>query len=205
MELCKAVLKIQKPGTQLEDNGDVKKLFVLDTQEIAGRIAGESIYVPEKEIKKFGNFYQMKVQYNPSSISFSAGADDTSEGEENYRQRVSMQTELIFDDTAGTDAFASQQEAKREGSVQAQVEALISLGFQTPAPLVSFIWGSTSFAGELESVSAEYQMFNRKGNPIRAKVSVSIRQALAGRNKALNKEIEHYWNDAWERFRNGGI
>lgn len=186
-----------------------------------------------KDAKDNVEYYDMPVQYNPSSLTFSSRAgliEEDGPGEAGLGSHMSailppettLSFELIFEAIETEDAFLSytkQQSIEEslgkrriasadnktkaqnnECSVQRQVDGLLSLVMQVSTKQVEFVWGSMSFKGELEDVSAEYTMFNTRGNPILAKVSLSICQAQADSDNKTNASEETYWKDAWKRF-----
>lgn len=186
-----------------------------------------------KDAKNSVEYYDMPVQYNPTSLSFSSRAgliEEDGPGEAGLGSHMSailppettLSFDLIFEAIETEDAFLSytkQQSIEEslgkkrippadsrtkaqnnECSVQRQVDGLLSLIMQVATKQVEFVWGSMSFKGELDDVSAEYTMFNTKGNPILAKVSLSIRQAQADAGHTANTSEETYWKDAWKRF-----
>ena len=90
---------------------------------------------------------------------------------------------------------------KGEGySVQEQMEVMLALLTIQSARQVIFFWGSMSFRGEVTAVSSTFTMFNKKGNPVRGKVGVTIRQGHSGNSaEAKFKYDETYWNNAFDR------
>ena len=70
-------------------------------------------------------------------------------------------------------------------SVQYEVEALNAIVRDDKKRLVKFIWGDMLYEGVLNSVSAQYMMFNVNGEPVRASVSLGIvlyDQSISGAN-----------------------
>ena len=59
-------------------------------------------------------------------------------------------------------------------SVQPEVEALTALVRSGDKRLTRFIWGDMAYEGVLNSVNAEYVMFNCNGEPCRAFVSLNM-------------------------------
>lgn len=49
-------------------------------------------------------------------------------------------------------------------------------GEQHKPPQVIFSWGNLNFKGVITSLTEEYTMFNKDGKPVRAKVSINIRE-----------------------------
>ena len=117
------------------------------------------------------------------------------------RARVSFR--LIFDDTDNEDAFLSEssilhpdtvkknagnyrssperlmningnRKDQKEHGVRSQVEGLLAALRNEYTRKVSFIWGNLCYSGYLNTVQAEYKMFNPDGSPIRAEIRIGI-------------------------------
>lgn len=168
-------------------------------------------------------FHIMQVQYNPTSLSFytQAGAFQTGQGagESGMNQitqmhlppQTSLSCDLIFDAVNPYDAFMNEKLVNSIGglaevitdwtrgeySVQVPVDGLVSLVTQEATRQVVFHWSKMTFYGELESVNAKYTMFNPKGFPVRAVVTVSIRQKLSGLANERDPPDIDYWNKAF--------
>lgn len=136
-------------------------------------------------------YLPIKVQYNPASITFSGlkghqGMDghDGAYMDFNRPVETTMGMELIFDTMDIQKSFMLNQTAKdavtgllREGeSVRYMVEMLIGATVFTSTRWIGFAWNKTIFWGELVSVNATYTMFDKEGEPVRAKVGIRIRQ-----------------------------
>lgn len=187
-----------------------------------------------------GMYNVLEVQYNPESITMntvrgnilnrSAGGT----GENVYQQlnvtaRTTLSVDLIFDQMNIFDAFnfenvvtvaGMKDYAKRSASeisgdsytVRPYVEALVGAMVKKETRYAVFVWNHMAFNGELTGVNAEYTMFNRTGEPIRAKVGLQIFHQ--NRQYATNKQNESveisnkYWEDAYKRLfmgsRSGG-
>lgn len=187
-----------------------------------------------KNAKETIEYYDMPVQYNPSSLSFASRAgliEEKGPGEAGLGSRksailppeITLSVELFFEAVENDQAFLSdakqqsmeeslgkkqsypadgrRKASAQESSVQRQVDGLISLVMQVATRQVVFVWGDMSFGGEIEDVSARYTMFDPKGNPIRASVDLSIRQAAADSDDKTNSSESAYWKDAWKKFK----
>ena len=187
-----------------------------------------------KNAKEAAQYYDMPVQYNPASLSFSSGAGFIGEegiGEEGRNARLSaalpseitLSVELLFEAAENETAFLGdakqrdmeeslgkkrtlrpeekQKASESKRTVQTQVDGLLSLVMQVATRQVVFVWGDMSFAGELEDVNARYTMFDPKGNPVRARVELSIRQAAADSDDKVHSLESSYWKDAWKNFK----
>ena len=60
--------------------------------------------------------------------------------------------------------------------------------------MVGFAWNKMIFWGELVGVNVQYTMFNKTGAPIRAKVTIQIRQ-----DQAVNGEKPYKTEENWEK------
>ncbi len=63
---------------------------------------------------------------------------------------------------------------KKEPTVKDTVEAFIAAIRSSRTRDVAFTWGRMYYHGELNSVNAQYVMFNRKGQPVRANINLAI-------------------------------
>ena len=125
---------------------------------------------------------------------------------------ITMDCQLIVDDIHIPDAFSGNTflsasysgavrnaiEAFGQGShsVRQVVEAIIAILTQSQLQDIIFYWGKMSFHGQLTRVTANYTMFNSKGNPIKATIDISIQQLDTSPDFDLDNA---YWNDAYEK------
>ncbi|MDO4292938.1 MAG: hypothetical protein Q4C65_06865 [Eubacteriales bacterium] len=145
-----------------------------------------------------------RVQYNPSSIRFSAAGGGLVP-KANYNSQggaitygtmdpsINLSITLIFDEVNNQDAFASDKftlsttsvaramstgvklAKGKEYSVQPRVEGFIgALRWPEKRKNVKLAWGSLCYEGYLNSVSSKYTMFSPTGNPIRAEVTLNL-------------------------------
>lgn len=166
-------------------------------------------------------FLPIQVQYNPSSISLESAAGTTIRqsvgggGENTYQQmempeETVLRMELIFDDMNIKDAFmwdnlrlsagdvlqagkSLTAAAKGGCSVHTTVEGLVGAICRAQSRIVGVVWNKMYFWGELFGVNAEYTMFNRMGNPVRARVQIQIRQDEL-------RTTDQYWNKAYDNL-----
>ncbi|RME29010.1 MAG: LysM peptidoglycan-binding domain-containing protein [Deltaproteobacteria bacterium] len=127
------------------------------------------------------------VQYNPKEFKFDKpvqwqthdqqGGNSTLEFQK--AQPATMQVELFFDTTHdGSDVRTSWVNKLLEltnpeytpGSGEAA-----ELGKKRP-PRVSFVWGTFYLYGVIEAVNVTYMMFSPEGTPLRARVSVKMKE-----------------------------
>ena len=159
----------------------------------------------------------LEVQYNPSSIRFSASVDAVQmrglqntleEGVLNQSCRgpsIVMTVDLVFNDVNVKDAFmadkfrvsandlvtdtASVVNALRGGyTVQPQGNGLIASTVGETYRFVTFQWADMSFSGELTDVNVQYGMFSVSGKPIHSVVTLRITQQLS------NSAEDTKWN-----------
>ena len=170
------------------------------------------------------NFLRMDVQYNPSSISFSTSAgrqkDFKPMGDSGAQQLIVidrkattlMNVQLVFEDVNSQDAFirenlnpnvgnlkdmAADVVTKLAGgySIKDKVEGLVAILTFNRTRNIIFVWADMFFHGQLNSIDATYTMFNKKGEPIKATVNLTIRQAASGDEYLSDNE---YWNEAFK-------
>lgn len=164
--------------------------------------------------------YQMKVQFNPSSISFHASTVDipfqylqeNSDPEipaQGFRPpSISMSVTLIFDQVNIKDCFMMEkfklstqdvaQLVVNKGvnttvySVQKQTNAFIGMMLSDDTRTVTFQWADLCFKGEVTEVRADYTMFSISGRPVRSQVRLNLSQRLD------NKTDYNNWNKAFD-------
>ena len=156
-----------------------------------------------------------------------APAGDQKEGEPNKihggstmasaTTRIDMSFKIAFDKSNPQDAFFSDKfslsatnigkgvargimkgKGILENSVQPEVEALTAIVRNGKRRLTRFVWGDMVYEGVLNSVNAEYVMFNINGEPCRAFVSLSMvlyDQEVAGANTDIWQS--EYQTDFW--------
>lgn len=142
------------------------------------------------------------VQFNPAELQISAAGEADSLdcigdaagswnilGTRCLPSRVQVNFKLIFDGTEDDKPLVRQQ-----------VEGFLAALQNKHTRRVSFIWGKLCYSGYLNRIQASYVMFNAKGDPIRANVSLSIRQAGADSDAGTNKSEDVYWKKAWKDF-----
>jgi len=162
----------------------------------------------------------LRVQYNPSSISFACNADEIAvrylqaehtEGMLPIQQcrppSVVMSVDLIFDAVNTKDAFMFEKFrlsatdiagniagaiTRREYSVQPHTNALIAMIMRNSTRFVTFKWADLTFTGEVTEISAQYTMFSVSGKPIRSVVHMNITQEVG------STADESYWNKAFD-------
>ena len=143
-------------------------------------------------------YITIKVQYNPSSIRFTgsrgtAAFDHNGMYVDNPRPADNiMSLDLYFDTEDNATAFMLDKTAvdlakgaagglynsitKDVNTVRYIVELLIGATVFNSTRWIGFAWKDIEFWGELIGVNATYLMFDVSGEPVRAKVSLRIRQ-----------------------------
>ena len=166
------------------------------SEEVGGRLLSQlegatrkCFYVPfnpsELSISGYGGGRVTKTDYTSregKGIAF-----------EQADVRITLNVKLIFDKVDPMDAFMSDKLSssvttlaegvqkgvrtalgKKDNSVQTEVEGFIAALHSTYTRRITFHWGRMNYTGVLNQVSAQYTMFNVKGQPIRAVVSLSL-------------------------------
>jgi hypothetical protein len=155
---------------------------------------------------------------NPSSPPDKKGSHMDS-----AKTHIDMSFRLVFDKTNIQDAFyadkytlsatnigkgigtAVQKAKGKSYSVQPEVEALTAIVRDNNKRLARFAWGDMAYEGVINSVSAEYVMFNTNGEPCRAFVNISMilyDEAVAGANTKFWKD--KYMKDIYS-IKYGGV
>jgi hypothetical protein len=166
------------------------------------------------------------VQFNPSEIQLFAsnpkvnkadtrkiGDGKRSLSESPVKPTVEMSVNLIFDKVNNTDAFmwdklntgltvntavsAVKSLVGKKYTVQPEVEGLIAALRNEYTRNVTFQWAKFSFVGVLKYVSANYTMFSTSGHPIRAKVTLRLRQEMTMSN------LQNWYDDVKNAFEGG--
>lgn len=160
-------------------------------------------------------FKAYEVQYNPASIRFyttgegaggyTVGANDVGQIAKNISQ-TRMSFELVFEDISNQDAFdftslslnaetvkdLIKDKVVGKRSVINQVQAFLGVIQNATMQDAIFFWGSNMFRGRLTDVDVHYTMFNKEGNPILARVQMSIQKAESPSDDADRA----YWDEA---------
>lgn len=197
--------------------------------------ASEALKGMSNQIKDNSNGYiPIQLQYNPSSIQISTMKGDILNrsagglGENVFQQwtvpvQTTMSVDLIFDDMNVMDAFNFENIVSISGgrdlgkqlygsrksaggfSVRPLVEAVVGAMSMDESRQVIFVWNQMAFDGSLVGVDTEYTMFNRLGEPIRARVRIQIFQQNITKTKNgdssvyIKHDIE-YWEQAYAKL-----
>ncbi len=207
-------MKQMVPG-QVLDTADVA------AEMLAGNIEDEEIALGMAS----QDFLRFDVQYNPNTISFRATAgqfpDYRPMGDSGAKQykivnrpaTTYMEVQLIFEDVNVQDAFMHENLNPTASnvtdmasniartvmddnySVREEVEGLCSLLMMENTRRIVFFWSDMFFHGVVDSIDANYTMFNKIGEPIKATVNLTIRQAESGVEYDSDNE---YWKTKFE-------
>jgi hypothetical protein len=82
-------------------------------------------------------------------------------------------------------------------SIQNECDGLLSLLNFKRMKQVIFVWSNMFFHGELTNVDVSYEMFNKLGNPILAKVRITFQQCDSSKSVKYVSDDEQ-WNTAFD-------
>lgn len=123
----------------------------------------------------------IKVQFNPSTLSFSTYDKNRQEQEKKTTLMQSGQKRITaaFADDPDTSINVSfklifDRTNEADTDVQPDVEQFIALVRDPYVRQAAFCWGDMSYRGVLRSVEAEYVLFNQLGIPTRATVALTL-------------------------------
>lgn len=164
----------------------------------------EEIETIGNQEKKLGGVYKeekgrsvrFQVPFNPASLQLHArtvgkykkkkGISDKAGSKKSVfkecvASEVQVSFKLIFDAVCNTDAFLYEaqtlgvsREQEKQYSVSSSIEGLLAAIQDSHTSKAALYWGSQCYKGELSYVSASYQMFNPRGNPVRGEVNITI-------------------------------
>lgn len=162
--------------------------------EIGRENGSERIERERKQTVEQAGYFPVRVWYNPSSITMhsrggemvtrSGGFGGTSQPGQFQKNAMPAETvlsmELMFD-----------------GFVAPISELFVAAVVSDYSRLVCMVWNRMAFWGELCEAEVEYMMFDKKGNPLRSKVSIRIRQ---DGKSAENGAYEKNWHRAYKNL-----
>ena len=123
------------------------------------------------------------VQYNPVNFKFDKPVSWKEHDEQGQESKLEFQKaqpanismELVFDTTStGGDVRSSWVNSLLK-MTNPEVEDEGDCDKKRP-PKIDFEWGSFTFTGVLESVNVNYTMFSQNGDPLRAQVTVKMKE-----------------------------
>ncbi len=147
-----------------------------------------------------------EVQYNPKELKFDKPVswkehDDQGQAGALEFQKVTpatIQIELIFDTTKDgadvRDAWVEKLLSLTNPEATPGDGESAELGKKRP-PIVWFFWGSFDFYGVIESVNATYIMYASNGNPVRAKVTVKMKEWTPKTNYSSGGSSDGYGSE----------
>jgi hypothetical protein len=100
-----------------------------------------------------------------------------------------LEKELLPTSVSGLKDKASMLAEAKEESVQLEVEGFIAALRNPYTRFVTLHWADFSFTGSISSIVATYTMFSMSGLPVRAKVSIRLRQEIG------SKSVEAWQDD----------
>ncbi len=116
-----------------------------------------------------------------------------------HLEGLSMNAEELAK-TAASTVFNTIKDASGNSvgySVQNECDGLLSLLNFKRMKQVIFVWSNMFFHGELTNVDVSYEMFNKLGNPILAKVRLTIQQCDSSKSVKYVSDDEQ-WNTAFD-------
>lgn len=142
---------------------------------VKGKLSGAS-----DEWRDKGERHTIKVQFNPSTLSFSTYDKSAAKKKkvsltqtkqdrvetapaDNTDSSISVSFKLVFDRTIYEDS-----------DVQPDVERFLSLVKDPFVRKAAFWWGKMSYTGVIKNVDAEYVLFDALGAPARALVNLTL-------------------------------
>lgn len=180
--------------------------------DAAGKVTGKTADSPDPGKTAGGEEYAaVRIQYNPVSVTLQSrggemmtrdggfgGAGDFKGFQKNaIPAETVLSMELLFDGTNVFNGFLADTDM---GYSVAPVSELFASAIASAySRLVCVVWNRMTFWGELCEVDVEYTMFSKKGNPIRSKVSIRIRQ---DGESAKEGAAEKHWEKAYNSLEN---
>lgn len=167
-----------------------------------------------------------EVKFNPKEVSFQAYGGGKVQRMNfspkgkiqmdfvTMEPRILMNVPLVFDDYERTDAFMLEKMTDPSAlartvvsgaanaltgntySVRPQVEGFLAALRNENTRKMTFYWGKMAYRGVLETVSAEYTMFNMSGNPIRANVNLGILLV----DESAKDNAMGYWETSYKKM-----
>lgn len=186
-------------ATQKEQLAAIRNMRIADTRAALSQGTAPPTYTGSLE-----KLY--RVQFNPSQLKLNVSTtprdmkDLTSNKNRSLAEddaKLFLTTTLYFDSMRVYDAFAWEKYTAgltaqgvanlanfvKEGkgtvwSVQDEVEGLLSALHNPYTRYVSFRWADFSFAGQLNTIRANYTMFSPAGRPVRAQVQLRLQHEM---------------------------
>ncbi|MBS6397829.1 MAG: hypothetical protein KH452_11890 [Clostridiales bacterium] len=167
-----------------------------------GNLARATLSFHSQEEKRM---VTIPVQFNPGEYSISRGLkfkNNAGHGEESTPENTqaaesnlaNLKVSLILDTSTymaeyqrpkGLDRYLNDDEELTK--ICKSISMLMKINpEQHEQTLITFAWGSMEFYGHMTSLNISYQMFNRNGMPVRAKLDVD----LEGEEKSILSAID---------------
>ena len=153
------------------------------------------------------NGVSLSAQYNPKELKFDKPVswkehDDQGQAGALEFQKVTpatIQIELVFDTTKDAadvrESWVNKLLSLTNPEASPGDGEAAELGKKRP-PIVWFFWGSFDFYGVIESVNATYIMYASNGNPVRAKVTVKMKEWTPKTDYASGGDSEGYGSES---------
>ena len=156
----------------------------------------------------------LPVQFNPENYSISRGIEYKSNngiGQEDHPANMQpergklakLSVSIYIDSSTELQEFVMPKQFEKHVTEKAELSEICKmLGKLTkynhemhlPESIV-FSWGNMQFQGNATQVNINYEMFNREGKPVRAKIDMTIE----GEEKDILKEIKANPNESPDR------
>ena len=148
-----------------------------------------------------------EVQYNPKELKFDKPVswkehDNQGKAGTLEFQKVTpatIQIELVFDTTKDysdvRDMWVNKLLSLTNPEVAPTDGEGAEMGKKRP-PLVMFWWGDFDFVGVIEDVNSSFIMFHTNGNPLRAKVTVKMKEWTPRSDYASGGDSEGYGSES---------
>lgn len=218
----KAILKIVEvvdEGTEMQELGPASEGGKKPSVKPSGKTDADlrkALQESQKAFKVQFNPNSLKVTgsggYYHAVRAFEGKQHDSQEAAE--KPRLNLTVDLVFNKVDPMDAFLQEKimisnkanlkgiaktvgtaVGKNKGrTVQPEVEALLAVLQHNKATMIAFIWGRMMYIGFLKRVKADYKMFNPKGEPIYAVVTLDV--ILVDEDVTSNGS--GYWEDSYK-------
>ena len=214
--------EIAKMGADLSQYIIASQLLALKNG--VSRSSTQNLMIAEKMLK----YYWLEVEFNPSTLRYTAmngsfqqqqsvtGDIGSHIAQYNVDAQTNMNFEIYVDSaiclsaTTGlsvstiTSGIANLIRGRDFYNIAPLVDGICSLCNDVETQYIIFAWGKTIFWGVLEEVGAEYVMFDVDGKPIRAKLTMNIRQSSKinkdENEEGIASESNKYWDDVYKKF-----
>lgn len=163
--------------------------------DAANRLTGEAPNLSDlKQTVEQAGYFPVRVWYNPSSITMHSRGGEMMTRDGGFGGSANQ---VQFQKNAMPTETVLSMELMFDGFVASISELFVAAIASDYSRLVCVVWNRMAFWGELCEAEVEYTMFDRKGNPLRSKVSIRIRQ---DGKSAENGGYEKNWQRAYKNL-----